>query len=475
MRTRRVGAHAVSRAGVHTAFVLDEAYHFRNVWGLFRRDERSQNSRRRSLAVNSLVIVGIAVLLLAAEVFAVYLTQPFRVYTTKYQYNLKGVQPAGTSLDTAVGVDSLTSKKRCVTPSMMHSNGTREYSLNACIMRNFATAFDHQNDNATFVEISSWYHEAGSDHLVEFGNEEKKGWHSVQARATIMQGQSGVSKGVLFEVRDNEERENASYLQMYMIYTAMQWNCNQEWETRTCLEMRESMSVDKGPYMVNESIVLWEKKEEETTEVIEGVKIRFKIELRQPFMAVQSALHVFTTSAVIEEVEGHGMYVDMDTNQREDGVESLVSEEGRIAGVVLLSLIFVGLLVVLIVLRYCLKPLSLARIAWDTMDDDLEMPPGQELVRTGRQISGEDTARYPGQIPAEYMARSPEHISGEHIARSPTLDERSDSPRRLTKILSLGRKGKEKPKECVTDLADFVSDDYDSTITSEGRSAHYTF
>lgn len=478
MRTRRPGPHAVSRAGLHAAYLLDEAAHFRNLWALCRRKPDRHSPTRKRVAVNSLVIVAIAVGLLAAEVVAVYLTQPFRVYTTKYQYNLKGVQPAGTALHTALGVDSLTSKKRCVTPSMMHSNQSREYSLNACIMRSFDTVLDHQDDEATYVDVSSWYHEAGSDHVVEFSNGEETGRHEVQARASIMQGQTGVSKGILFEVRDNEERDNAIYLQMYMIYTAMQWNCEQEWETRTCMDMKDRMDAGT-PVRVNKSIVFWEKKEDETTEVVEGVKIRFNITLRQPFTAVQSALHVFTTSAVIEEVEGHGMYVNMDNNQREDGVESLVSEEGRVAGVVLLSLIFVALLVVLILLRCCLKPLSLARIAWDTMDDDPEMPL-QDSVGTGRRISGEYTARYPTQIPAvysarslgqnsgEYAARYPTQIPVEDTARYPTSDESSDSPRGLTKILTLGRKAKEKPKESVTYLADFVSDDYESTVTYEG-------
>lgn len=464
MRTRRTArANRVSPASFNAAFMIDEASHFRNVCGLFRRDDTRQNdrqnSRRKRLAVNSLLIVLIAVSLLAAEVIAVYLTQPYRVYTTKYQYNLRGVQPAGTSRDTAVDVDLLTSKKRCVTPSMMHSNQSREYSLSACVMRKFERKFDDKEDAATFVEVASWFHEAGSDHRVTFGVGEDTGMHEVSARASIMQGQSGVSKGVLFDVRDGEKRENANYLQRYMIYTAMQWNCEQDWEERTCMEMKKEMTIESGPTPVKEKLLLWEKKEQ-TREEIEGVKIKFKIKLRQPFVAVQNALHVFTTSAVIEEVEGRGMYVDMNKNEKEDGVESLVSEEGRIAGVVLLSAIFFGLLLVLIILRCCLKPLSLARIARNALDDDMDLEmQGSDFVATDLEIQGED------------FVGTSQQISGEYPLRSPGSEVISESPGPLKKILSLALPGKEKGKERVTDLTDFASDDYESTMTTEGGSA----
>lgn len=449
MRTRRTArVDQVSQAGLNAAFMIDEASHFRNVWGLIRRDDETRgNSRRRKVAINSLVIVLIAVLLLAAEVLAVYLTQPFRVYTTKYQYNLRGLQPAGTSRETAIEVDLLISKKRCITPSMMNSNQSREYTLNACVMRAYETQLDGQDDFATFVEVESWYHEAGSDHVVTFGNEERKGRHNIFMRANILQGQSGVSKGVLFELKDGKEKENAKYLQMYMIYTAMQWNCEQEWEDRSCMDIKNEMTIDGDPITVKREILLWEKKEQ-TIKEIEGIKTRLKIRLRQPFMAIQNALHVFTTSAVIEEVEGPGMYVDMSKNEIEDGVESLVSEEGRIAGVVLLSVIFAALLILLIALRCCLKPVSLARMARDAMEDDMDLEmQGVQFVGTGR------------------------HLSGEYPLRSPGSQVNSDIPRPLTKALSLKLPGKGNGKARVTDLNGSVADDYESTITFEGVSS----
>lgn len=367
MRTRQ---SQVSLTGLHTAFALDELAHFRNVWAFITCRFRT-SPRTRRVASNSLIIALLGLSLLAAEVFAVFLTQPRRVFTTQYQYNLRGLQPAGTSIEMARHIDRVSTKKRCVTPSMTKSNQSREYSISACIKRDSIRKMDKLDDVAKYVEVGSWFHEAGSDHVVTFGNETQFGQHSIQTRASIMQGTIGVTKGLLFYNRDTDNMTHASYLQMYMIRSAIEWNCEQGFESRSCNTMKLELKIE-GRDPSNETIVLWEQGDEDVTKEVRGIVTRFIINIRRPYLAIEDALSVFAASAVIEEVRGKGMYVSMENGQREHGIEKLVSEEGRVAGIFLLIFIFIGLMMILIVLRILLRPVSLAQIAREIVPEELE-------------------------------------------------------------------------------------------------------
>lgn len=425
MRSRRTPTSSgVSRSGLHAAYMLDEVTHFRNVWRLFstcrtRRPQHPHTSRivgvlnsqprqlERSRGWNSLTIITVGVMLLAAEVFAVYLTQPIRLYTTRDQYNLRGVQPAGTSSYMAFRIDKKIANKTCVSPSMANSIQSREFSISACIIRNYSMALSEDDAESDVVEVSSWFHEAGSDHRVRFWNEDSGkqagGEHVIRTRASIMQSDRGVTRGLMFENRDSSRNNYAHtrYMQKYMVYSALEWSCNQDFETRECNDLAEGVQ-DFSSETKRRDIALWEMNEEvgndgddgggrefETkVKAVEGIVTKYKVKLKRPFFAIQSALRVLGTSAVIEEVQERTEYMSLKDGTKENGIDALLSEEGRIAGVVLLAILFVSLLVLLCILRMFLKPISLAEIARRSVEEMDEMENEFQLSEEGYVSAG---------------------------------------------------------------------------------------
>lgn len=452
MRTRE---NRVSRRGLHVAFVLDEVHHFRNLWRLVRRDPSTRrNNFRRIVAYNSLIILAIAGALLAAEVFAVYLTQPVRIYTTESQYNVKGLQPAGTSQNSSRRSDVFTKKRRCITPSMAQSNQSREYSLNACVWRNYAMELNEQTDIATRIAITSWYHPAGSDHRIEFSNGTVTGYHSVDSRATIMQGREGSTKALAFALDENHE-EKAQYLQKYFMLIVLETECNTDgsWSCKKTMEYfnnSDNVNIDSQ----EKEIHMWEIGEEYDqrykNEKRQGVRTTFTdVHVRKPFSAVQDALHVFVTSSVIKEVKGKGMYINLETGEDEFGIAKLVSEEARVAGLLLLLIIMLALFIFLVLLRVVLRPTSLAELARSTMDDeeagvdDFFSEPSSKGYGGGNRTPGTSSSSF------DYSA----------------------SPRRFKKMLELGRKG----KEAVTSIdgMDSDMDDFQSVVTIESSASSF--
>lgn len=374
LRTRR---SRVARRGFYTAFALDETHHFRNVWSLIRSKERgrSELSFRRVVAWHSLLILVLALSLLAAEVLVVFLTQPITVFSRGTQYNLRAVQPAGTALRTATRIDGFTKKRRCITPSMTNSTQSRQYIINACIVREFERQLDSDSDVATTITVGSWFHEAGSDHVISFTDGTRRGSHCIKTRATIMKGGTGETMGIRFQVKD-DNRTYTNYLQTYMMYTALQWNCNQSFEKRSCKQMANEMKRGK-PRLVRRSVDLWDmvistarqNRSVPVTQSAMGVVTKFHVKLRRPFKAIEEALHVFVTSSVIEEVQNDaGLYVDAE-GRRQDHIAQLISEQGRVAGVVTLITALCIMLGLLIVLRIYFRPVSLAQIARKFLDE----------------------------------------------------------------------------------------------------------
>lgn len=312
---------------------------------------------------------------MAAEVLVVFLTQPITLFSRDMQYNLMGLQPAGTALRTAIQIDGFTKKRRCITPSMINSTQSREYIINACIVRDFDKRLDSEDDVATSITVGSWYHEAGSDHIIHFTDGNRRGSHTLQTRATIMKGATGESLAIRFQVNDGN-KTFTNYLQKYMIYTAIQWNCKQEYEQRSCLQIlgelrRAKSELEQRPVDLWDMVVSTARQNRSipVTQNVTGVVTTFRVNLRRPFKAIEQALHVFVTSSVIQEMEGStGLYVDA-SGTRQSHIAQLVSEQGRVAGAVTLAIALGVMLVLLIVLRIYLKPVSLAQIARKCLDE----------------------------------------------------------------------------------------------------------
>lgn len=370
LRTRKARP---TRSGVQTAFVLDELTHFRNVFTLLNtKSRRSPQSRSRACA--SIIVLFLAAMLLGLEVIAVYLTQPVKVFTGPYDYNLIGFHPTATSAFVAAQVDKLSAKKRCITPSMSNSFQSREFSITACITRSYTKALTAPQDLATYVQIGSWYHKAGSDHRIVFGDASHTAGHTLFNRASIMKGtgKNPVTNGILFNTLDDDAMSHARHNQMFMIYSAMQWACNNDFgtlESRNCTDLVKELTVEYSR-IEETQIEYWEQKNRPEMGTERGLVTRFSINLRQPFVALEKALPVLATSAVIREVKGPGKYINMENGQEETAMGSLASEEARVAGTLALILLFALLLVLLMVLRMVFKPLYLARLAQRRLEEE---------------------------------------------------------------------------------------------------------
>lgn len=370
-RHRRVG-----RKGFYAAFILDEAHHLRNLFSFFRAAHRQSDRSIGRMLPGTLLITMLAVGLLAAEVLVVFLTQPITWYNDGVRYNLAGVQPAGTTFEMGMHVDRLTRRRRCVTPGIVGSSQVREFILNACVMHELEGGLTDNGDVATEVRVASWYHEGGSDHRVEYRNDiGELGTQIVRMRAAVMGRGSGDTFAVRFRNRDDRNWSAARYLQGYMMAAAWRWSCEQRGPG--CEEFGEDVQV-RNVRELTRKVELWETIEERgglnesvpVRQEVSGVETIFALQLRRPLRAVERTMHVFVTSSMIEEVEGNvGMYVDAQ-GVRRDHIPGLLSEEGRFAGVLSLIIVFFVLLILLMTLRMCLKPVSLAQIARNGLNDD---------------------------------------------------------------------------------------------------------
>ena len=75
------------------------------------------------------------------------------------------------------------------------------------------------------------------------------------------------------------------------------------------------------------------------------------------------------SSSVILEVAGKGSYSLVKDDEFEDGIEALLTEEGRIAGIILFTILLIVLAVVMMLLRICLKPVSLGHVAVSSVQE----------------------------------------------------------------------------------------------------------
>lgn len=391
----------VSRDAMYTALLLDELTHFRNLTNLFRLSEPNSNanseiaspSRRYRIPVwTSIIVFFITIVLLAAEVLAVYLTQPLNVFTHAKQYNLRGIMPVGTRFDISRRNLKILGGKKCITPSMMHCNQTRLYTISACIERSDSSGRDRQsgppiplfgpsmaNDignsddmsrpsaAATSFTITSWYHDAGCDHRIQFSNDRSSGWYEIKMRATILLGNIGVRKAIRFHNMDTKDHYGARYIHAFFMERAIEGFCAQV-SNDSCAP--SYFAATKMTYLESRprNITLWSISDQHSNNDIvrnvSGVITNFIVPpIVFPFGAVEYAVPVFATSLAIEEVEGSGLYTNMITGEYEQEIPNLAYEEGRVASATLILIIFLALLVLLLVLRTFLKPISIADVA----------------------------------------------------------------------------------------------------------------
>lgn len=363
-RDRRVFARKLVYAAL-----LDEVSHFRNIWSHMRNTRyvsqrtqsrsQSRSSTRHRLFV-SIVFVSIALLLFVAEVIAVLVTQPIVVSSSKTEYNLRGIQPLATSLGVSKFVWRRVLQNVCVTPIMRPLLQSRNFILKSCFIVKDIIALDSFDDVSDEITVKSWFHSAGSDHNITFGD----GSFNLSIRTELFPntGFNDISRRITYESLDNDQMDHAQYVHRRFIYATIEWSCNQEYSERTCRVLVKEL-VEEKPEREPRIIEKWRGRHKIITENVTGLASTYRTRINAPYWAVRAGMRELITSGGVEEVSRPVTYHVIKDDSREDGIPGLLSEEGRVAGLLPISLILVGGFCILLVLRHILKPVPLALLA----------------------------------------------------------------------------------------------------------------
>lgn len=354
----------ISTASLRAACLLDDTARFR------MRIPVAETRRRRMWA--NVLTIGISVMLFVADVVSVLLTQPKRVRSSKHGFNVKGVQPIGLSRDFARALRRETENFGCVSGLAEQAETRRLFLVTGCVGYKFVRVLDGAEDEVREVRVRTFWHRAGSDHRIWFG----EGSYNVTVRGFMgSEGDGMAGRHILFETRDDANMSQAGYLHRVFGLVGLEYVCNRSRDLgrgRSCEEFAEEMRVVKVR-RVRERVKLWRGAQGDVGEEVEGLESVIGLRLYAPFRAVHSAVRVLVTTGMVEEVEGRGMYVRFTDEVEEDGVEGLVEEDGRFAGVVLFGAV-VGLLAgVLVVLRVALRPVHLTDVVRGRMGEEWEL------------------------------------------------------------------------------------------------------
>lgn len=371
----RTSERRLSATNVIYACLVDELSHFRNIWAHLHAVRRRRGNDRRSLtsrqrAVASLVVISITLGLFVAEVVAVVLTQPILVKSTKYEYNVKGIQPIGTSRGVARFIRRVAGDRTCVSPIMTRGNQPRNFVLGACSVLETTETLSGEEDVSAKVEVGSWYHSGGSDHNVTFG---EGAFFNLRIRAEIfLDANDGGSRKVFFENRDNEDLDQSKYIHERFIYSSLEWLCNKDFSKKGCEEL--VMELQQKSRKEKRDIVLWRGKKDDVIDLnVTGLVTTFTVGMNAPWRAMNSGIRELYASGGILEVTGRARYQNVLNDTEEDGIPGLISEEGRVAGVVLLLIVFGLLFIVLLAIRRVFKPISIAHMAMKHIGNDTQV------------------------------------------------------------------------------------------------------
>lgn len=368
LRRHSVGA-------IHVAYIVDELTHFRNICShlLVQRGRPRGQASRRLLHV-SIMALALALALFAADVLAVVITQPRPIYSNRTQFGVVGVQPVGTSRGRARFIRRTAAERGCTSPIVREALQVRLFLLAACLQETHHGTGEYPSESAHTVRIASWYHRGGNDHNISFEGPFGHGGHTVTIRAQLYRQiphpNGGTERRILFNTTDDETelRETVVYLHRVFMYAALEYSCNRNWGA-DCISVAQAVNRD-GNNRTEEfvtQISLWPGSKGEVLESVKGWETTFIVDLPAPWKATYSALRVVLTSAIVVEVDYATGTSRINSDEFVLGEDALVMEEGRIAGVALLSLVFGALVIVMTALRYLTNPVSLAYIARESL------------------------------------------------------------------------------------------------------------
>lgn len=365
------------------ASLIDETLHFRNIAtnirsiiaaedekitdsGIAIEPNKRRKSKSRRLFTISLITLFVTMVLVCLEVIVIVATQPSTFSTSSMEYNLRGFHPAGTRKALSKYIRRTALERGCTTPAFVSPEQSRNFLL---LPRFKVVKEEFLNSNEDVSEtfsIGSWYHRGGFDHEVNFG-EAKFG---IQMRTELILSNEVVEgRRVLFESTDDGNLTKALYVQRRTMYSIIEESCNKNFSSRTCPEVMDSFE-EIEVRRVQRKIRLWRALSEDAYEVVDGLISTFRVQINNPFRAVEDGVGDLVMNAIIEEVSGPGSYEKLKDDEFETGIEGLLSEEGRIVGALMMFTIMICLFVVLLFLRLHLKPLSLGFIALRMLNDE---------------------------------------------------------------------------------------------------------
>ena len=357
-----------SQRGVQNAVLVDGFTHLRSMFAVIKNLRIKANSvptlnRKRFLL--GLLMFSIALALIAADILAVYLTQPYVVSSSDSEYNIKVSQPIGTNSGVGRAARRLSQERPCVTPIFTHGPQNRNFSVSACISYKKNEAHTGETDVIDQVTIGSWYHAAGSDHEISFG----QAAINITTRAFLYFSENSTRR-LLYETKDTEDLQYAKYLQSLFIHSCIEISCNQD-PSKNCEQLVGELSNTTA--IQEKEILLWSSREEDKIEVARGVVTTYSVNLtNNPYSTIDRGMFPLVSTAVMEEVQGPAKYALTSTDELQENVDGLLIEEGRVAGLWAMLIGFICVLFILIVLRFMLRPVSIGAMAWELANNEAD-------------------------------------------------------------------------------------------------------
>ena len=368
----RTSRKKLSANGLLLAYLISELSHFRNICTyirLFRRnsstDSTSASSARRRACI-SVTVLSVTLLLFAADVIAVVLTQSKSTTSAKHDYNLLAVQPISTNHNLSRYIRRLTAEGSCISPDVAGGKQRRNYNISTCVSYSERLHLIAENDLSDVIEIASWFHRGGSDHNITVGD----GFLSVRIRAQLfLDVHNGGNRHFLFDTRDDDALSHAQYLHRLVIYDAMDWSCNKRFSGISCEKLARQLRLSTRTEQ--REILLWAGENVDVIDSATGLVTTCAVTINAPHLALQSAMGYLVSSSAILEIAGKSLYSRGQDGKFEDGIPGLLSEEGHVAGIVLFAILFFVLTVVTILLRIFLKPVSLGFVAVSSVHEQV--------------------------------------------------------------------------------------------------------
>lgn len=371
----------ISQNRVLSAFLFSEFEHLRIVsrhfnpsqW--FRRHRPSSptivrqslpSKRPEFSTALSVTVLVFAVVIFAIDVLVVALTQPKPQQSEMGQYNLRAVQPVFTESGISSYISRMALDRPCVSPFMSNGSQTRRFQVQSCVYFSYKKDLFTRSSITENVTIESYFHRGGFDHNISF----PPAWIAVTTRVDVLLSEEdGGSRHLLFDVLDNGSFKHTRYMHNLVMYYAKEKLCRGD----TVYEefcANASAETDGTVWSSRKKKVhLWEDKYEDVIGVVSEFR---NVNMPAPYWNLRSGSKVFLPGAAIFEISGESRYVpfgkDMEEGE-EAGIANLLVEQKRVAGVVVLLVLFSVMALLLVFLRLWLQPVSLERLALSRVDD----------------------------------------------------------------------------------------------------------